>query len=210
MPDRTTARLGLLLAPLLLLGSCDIAPKQSESQMFNADTETFIEKVSNENPKIANLFASAHGYAVFPVVGQGGLLIAGGFGRGAVYEDGSLIGYARVGEHSIGAVLGGEKWSLLIFFQNEAALSEFTAGKFAWDAKANAVAGTAGASDSTNYSDGVIVTRIDPAGLMGNVSAGFSNYQYLSVADAEKLWKKEAADREKTKEIEKANAESSP
>ena len=116
-------RSSFLLLPLVLASACQIAPKQEDATKFDSDTAAFVTKVSEKNTKLANLFDTAYGYAVFPVVGEGGLLLAGGFGRGAVYEDGQLIGYARVDQHSIGAVLGGEKWSLLIFFKNGSQLT---------------------------------------------------------------------------------------
>ena len=81
-------------------------------------------------------------------------------------------------------MLGGEKWTLLIFFQNESTLEEFEKGKFAWNAKADAVAADAGANTSTNYRNGVLLVRVDPTGLMGNASAGFSNYKYVPLDEA--------------------------
>lgn len=187
MPRRTRTILGTLMLPVLLT-ACAVAPDRQDAAEFNATTATLMERLTAENPTIAAYAANAYGYAIFPVVGEGGLLIATGWGRGAVYEEGSLIGYARVSEHSIGAVAGGEKWTLLIFFQNAAALDEFKAGKFAFDAKANAVAGEDGAAVGTDYSNGVAVVRVDPAGLMGNASAGFSSYTYLSVDEARAKW----------------------
>ena len=133
---------------------------------------------------LANLFESAAGYAIFPVVGEGGLLIATGWGRGEVFEKGELIGYASVSEHSIGAVVGGEKWTLLIFFETNETLEEFEQGKFIWNAKADAVVGGVGANTDTKYKDGVLLLHVDPAGLMGNASAGFSNYKFVSLTDA--------------------------
>lgn len=174
----------LLLAPVILVSACNTAPKKADAASFNAETAALVNTLSEQNPQLANLFASAAGFAIFPVVGEGGLLIASGWGRGAVYEGGSLIGYASTSEHSIGAVAGGEKWTLVIFFQTEATLRQFEEGKFAWDAKANAVAGTAGGNVNTDYTDGVLLVRVDPAGLMGNASAGFSSYKYVSLADA--------------------------
>ncbi|MDG2032278.1 MAG: hypothetical protein P8J45_14870 [Phycisphaerales bacterium] len=180
-----------ILATALALPACQVAPAQKDASTFNDDTEQLIQSIASKNPKIATFVDDAYGYTIFPVVGEGGLLFAGGWGRGAVYEDGTLVGYARVDEHSIGAVAGGEKWTLLIFFKDKAAFDNFKAGKFAWDAKANVVAGTAGTDISTDYSNGVILFRVDPTGAMGNASAGFSSYSYLSLEDARKEWKKD-------------------
>ena len=91
----------LVLLPIALACSCQVAPKEEDASKFNSDTAELVESLSSKNPKLAQLFDSAAGYAVFPVVGEGGLLIASGWGRGAVYEDGDLIGYASTSEHSI-------------------------------------------------------------------------------------------------------------
>ena len=180
-----------ILATALSLPACQVAPTQKDASTFDDNTEQLIQSIASKNPKIATYVDDAYGYTIFPVVGEGGLLFAGGWGRGAVYEDGTLVGYARVDEHSIGAVAGGEKWTLLIFFKDKAAFDNFKAGKFAWDAKANVVAGTAGTAIGTDYSNGVKLIRVDPTGVMGNASAGFSSYTYLSLQDARKAWQKD-------------------
>lgn len=184
MPSTIMKFAVLVCLSLVLPSACQTAPKEKDAATFNAETATLVERLSSDNARLADLFDTAAGYAVFPVVGEGGLLIASGWGRGAVYEKGELIGYASVHEHSIGAVLGGEKWTLVIFFQTKETLDEFEKGKFAWNAKADAVAGDSGANTNTKYTDGVLLLHIDPAGLMGNASAGFSNYKFVSVEDA--------------------------
>ena len=181
----------IVLLALMTLPACQVAPSQKDASDFNDTTTQLVEKISSQNSQIAEYVDNAYGYAIFPVVGEGGLLFAGGWGRGAVYEGGSLVGYARVDEHSIGAVAGGEKWTLFIFFKDSAAFANFQAGKFAWDAKANFVAGVDGTAVSTDYSNGVKLIRVDPTGVMGNASAGFSSYTYLSLQDARKAWQKD-------------------
>jgi lipid-binding SYLF domain-containing protein len=178
----------MLLGFALICGGCQVAPSSQDATGFNDQTVALVRKLCAENEKIDSLVNTAHGYAIFPVVGEGGLLFAGGWGRGAVYEEGTLVGYARVDEHSIGAVAGGEKWTLLIFFKDATSLDAFEKGTFAWDAKANVVAGETGTSIGTDYSNGVLLMRVDPAGAMGNASAGFSNYSFLSLDEARKQW----------------------
>ncbi len=178
-----------ILATALALPACQVAPAQKDATTFNDDTQQLIQSIASKNPKIATYVDDAYGYTIFPVVGEGGLLFAGGWGRGAVYQDGTLVGYARVDEHSIGAVAGGEKWTLLIFFKDKPAFDNFKAGKFAWDAKANVVAGTEGTAIGTDYSNGVILFRLAPSGAMEYASAGFSSHTYLSLAYTRKEWK---------------------
>lgn len=91
-------------------------------------------------------FRSAHGYAVFPTIGKGGVGVGGAYGKGRVYQKGRVIGDVTMTQLSIGFQLGGQGFSQIVFFENEAALKAFTAGDYEFGAEASAVAITAGAS----------------------------------------------------------------
>ena len=175
---------------ILAISGCNIAPKQADAESFDQKSEDLVEKLSQKNPDLASMFQDANGYAVFPSVGQGGFIISSGWGHGAVYQDQRRIGYALMSQHSIGALVGGDKWSLLVFFNSEGALKQFQEGKLAGNATANYTLGDAGNNAGTNYAKDVVVKRVDPAGAMINASVGFSNFKYESNAQAAASWKK--------------------
>ena len=172
----------------MAIGGCDIAPKADDANAFNRSTESIVTKLSTENSHLSQLFENAYAYAVFPNVGMGGFVIAHGFGNGAVYVDGALTGYASVSEHAIGAIVGGDKWSLLLFFKDEDALKNLKDGTLQAEATANFAAGDTGGNSQTEYSDGFMAIKVDPEGLMGDASVGLSNFKYLSLADARAKW----------------------
>ena len=89
-------------------------------------------------------FASAYGYAVFPLIGKGGAGIGAAGGKGRVYEGGKLTGESIMGQISVGFQLGGQAYSEVIFFKDKRAYDEFTGGSFEFGADASAVAITAG------------------------------------------------------------------
>jgi len=91
-------------------------------------------------------FAKSYGYAVFPTVGKGGLVIGGAHGDGNVYAGGRLIGKTTMNQLSVGAQAGGQAYSEIIFFKDKAALDTFTSGNFEFGAGVSAVAITAAAS----------------------------------------------------------------
>jgi lipid-binding SYLF domain-containing protein len=91
-------------------------------------------------------FAHAHGYAVFPTIGKGGVGVGGAYGKGRVYEKGRYIGDTSMTQLSIGFQLGAQGFSQIVFFENEQALKTFTQGEYEFGAEASAVAITAGAS----------------------------------------------------------------
>jgi lipid-binding SYLF domain-containing protein len=94
----------------------------------------------------ANFFASSYGYAVFPTIGKGGLVVGAAHGSGRVYKQGKLIGNTSMTQVSVGFQAGGQAYSQIIFFQDKRAMDEFTSGDFEFSADASAVAITAAAS----------------------------------------------------------------
>ena len=141
---------------------------------------------------------SAYGYAVFPTIGKVGVGIGGAHGKGRVYRQGKYIGDASMTQISIGAQLGGEAFSEMIFFEDERALNEFTSGNFEFEAKASATAitanasataGTAGASgaasggrnDATTmgkYNKGIATFTVTKGGLMYEAAIGGQKFSF--------------------------------
>lgn len=106
-----------------------------------ADTITIFKKSGAVQP----FFKNSYGYAVFPTVGKGGLVIGGAYGSGQVYRQGEVTGIAKLVKASIGFQAGGQAFSQMIFFEDKRAYDEFTSGNFAFAAGVSAVAITAGA-----------------------------------------------------------------
>jgi lipid-binding SYLF domain-containing protein len=94
-------------------------------------------------------FGKSYGYAVFPTIGKGGVVVGGAYGKGRVYEKGKYVGDTSVTQVTAGFQLGGEAYSQIIFFENPQAFKEFTSENFEFGAQAQAVAITAGASAAT-------------------------------------------------------------
>jgi hypothetical protein len=105
-----------------------------------ADTVAVFKKSEAVQP----FFENAYGYAVFPTIGKGGIGLGGAFGKGAVYQNGKLTGFASLVKVTIGFQLGGQAFSEIIFFEDKRAYDDFTSGNFEFDASASAVAITAG------------------------------------------------------------------
>jgi lipid-binding SYLF domain-containing protein len=94
-------------------------------------------------------FGKSYGYAVFPTIGKGGMIVGGAYGKGRVYEKGRYVGDTSMTQLTAGFQLGGEAYSQIIFFEDQRAFKEFTSGNFEFGAQAQAVAITAGASAAT-------------------------------------------------------------
>jgi lipid-binding SYLF domain-containing protein len=106
------------------------------------DTVQLFKNAGDSN----KFFASSYGYAVFPTVGKGGLVVGGAHGRGRVFVGGKYVGDTTMTQISVGFQGGGQAFSQIIFLQDKRAFDEFTRGNFEFDAQASAVAITAGVS----------------------------------------------------------------
>lgn len=143
------------------------------SQSVRADEYADTIKVFENAGESGSYFSKSFGYAVFPTIGKGGIGVGGAYGTGKVYKQGKVIGTTDMAQLTIGFQLGGQAFSQIIFFENEAALNNFISGNFEFSADASAVAITAGASAGANTGGGT------SAGISGGkndadtASAGF-------------------------------------
>jgi lipid-binding SYLF domain-containing protein len=99
-----------------------------------------------QSPVAREFFATAYGYAVFPTIGKGGMVVGGAGGKGRVYQRGRVTGESTMVQASVGAQLGGQAYSQVVFFKDKSAYDEFTTTGFEFGADASAVAITLGAA----------------------------------------------------------------
>jgi lipid-binding SYLF domain-containing protein len=155
-------------------------------------------KVFKDAGESGAFFQKAYGYAVFPTIGKGGLVVGAAHGKGRVYAGGKHVGDTSMTQVTIGAQLGGQAYSQIIFFEDKRAFNEFTSGNFEFGAQATAVAITAGASATATttgrsagastgrkdaktvgaYTKGMAVFTIAKGGLMYEASIGGQKFSY--------------------------------
>jgi lipid-binding SYLF domain-containing protein len=177
-----TAGFRALGAVLCLLLPASGRPASAPSGRDESDVAAVIAKFKEKDPGLANTFASAAGYAVFPTVGKGGIGIGGARGKGYVYEGGGLIGRSTLTQVTIGIQLGGQAYSEVVFFKDRAALENFKLGHLKLDAQASAVALTARASGDLAYRDGVAIVTMAKGGLMYEASVGGQKFSFKPIS----------------------------
>ncbi len=177
--------LAVLLAAAFEFG-CSTAPQgQTALDTLNEQCVGTIAMFKGTDPSIEDtFFQTAYGYAVFPSVTKAGLIVGGAHGRGQVYEKGKPVGYASVTQGTIGAQIGGQDFAEIIFFEDQASLANFKTGQFALAAQVSAVAASAGAAASADYSRGVAVFTTTLGGLMVEASVGGQSFDYESKQEA--------------------------
>lgn len=162
----------LAVAAVLVASSVSVSAQELD------EIDEAIATLRDADPAIASYFAKSAGYAVFPSVGKGGLGIGGARGSGLVFRSGAVIGKVRLTQISIGFQVGGQKFIEAIFFETDAALDDFTAGNFEFNAQVSAVALTAGASADAGYDNHIAVFTVALGGLMYEAAVGGQKFDF--------------------------------
>lgn len=175
---RTTYMLPLLVVAMMI--GCSSTKPESEAKQENLVNEAnnTLEELKTADPSLDDFMDKAYGYAVFPSVGKGGLIVGGAHGRGVVYEQGAAVGYAQLTQATVGAQAGGQSFDEVIVFENKSALDRFRSSNFEFSANASAVALKSGAAATARYQDGVAIFTKPEGGLMFEASVGGQKFQY--------------------------------
>ena len=118
-------------------------------------------------------------------IGKGGFGIGGAYGKGTLYENGILVGDAKMTQVSVGFQWGGQSYSELIVFENKKALELFKSSRLELAAQASAIAVTAGVSADVPYTNGVAVYTLPKAGLMYEATVGGQKFKYFPENESE-------------------------
>ncbi len=202
---RGMKRMFLFSLSLMLLIGASNAAIAAEADEYSKTVKLF-----KTDETVQTFAKNAYGYAVFPTIGKGGLVVGGSYGKGKVYRKGKVTGTSSMVEFSLGVQAGGQAISEIIFFEDQKAYDEFTKGDFAFDAEASSIAigasagvrsGSQGASASAGagqdvvqaaeakYRNGMAVFVRQKGGLMVDASIGGQKFSFTPI---KKQQKKEA------------------
>src|SRR5438105_10316518 len=156
--------------------------EQSVLKELNSEVRATLRRLNAEDPGLGQLLKDAYGYAVFPSVGKAAAVIGGAFGKGEVFEQGNLIGYAGVAQLTIGVQLGGDTFTEVIVFENQQALARLKRGKLAFAANASAVLVRAGPASTRNHESGVKVFVYSEGGMMLEAAIGGQRFFFKPAA----------------------------
>lgn len=133
------------------------------------DTVTLFKQ---KDSTIGQLFSTSAGYVVLPTVGKGGLIVGGAHGAGEAFEGGGYVGRVNLSEVSIGAQVGGQSYSQVVFFETPAAFKKLKENTFAFAAEVSAIGVDQGVAKNAKFKDGVATFVIPKQGLMAAAAVG--------------------------------------
>src|SRR5215831_12535912 len=163
-----------------LLVACSTAPSTKEGRdelLQNAMAER--QAWNTLDPGMEAFAKKAYGFAFFPEVTKGGLVIGGAYGRGVVYEQGQHIGYADLTQGSFGLQAGGQTYNELIVLEDKAAMDRFKQSAFELGANTSVVIAQTGAAQSARFVNGVVVFVRPTAGAMAEAALAGQQITYV-------------------------------
>ncbi len=166
------AGIAAFLAAPMAVHAADATVKEAEQ------ARTEIRKADAGQQKFLD---HAAGYAVFPDVAKGGLVVGGAGGTGIVFEKGKAVGRTSLSQVTVGAQIGGQAYSEIIYFETAEALESFKKGEWTMAAQVSAVALKSGASANADYKDGVAVFTLTKGGVMAEASVGGQKFTYDAI-----------------------------
>lgn len=168
--------LSLLLLSVVINSADAFEPDTSNA--LELEVQGAIINIKQKDPTIQIFFDNSAGYAIYPSIGKGGLIVGGSYGTGLVIANEQVDGYTTTTQISVGAQIGAQKYALYVFFKDQVALEHFKRENFEFSAQASAVAVTEGTAVKTPFDAGVAVFTITDGGLMAEATIGGQRFTY--------------------------------
>jgi len=159
-----------------------LAKAEGKQQTLKLECDAALSDLRQSDPTIDDFLKRSAGYAVFPSVAKGGLIVGGANGKGILYEQGRPVGYVDLTQASVGFLAGGQRFRELVVLATPDALQQFRSGQYSLGADVNAVALKTGAGAGAQFKNGVAVFVKPVAGAMIDVSAAGQKFTVAPLA----------------------------
>ncbi len=158
-------------------------PAAARADATEKEAKDAVTVLKKADPGLEKFFGHSAGYAVFPSVGKGGLVVGGAGGSGIVFEHGKAVGRTSLSQVTIGAQIGGQAYYEIIFFETAETLAAFKKGEWTMAAQVSAVVLSSGASADAKYKEGVAVFTLSKGGAMAEASVGGQKFSFEPMSD---------------------------
>ena len=162
------------LASTPLIAACGNGIGGNGAGRIDARTDTTLDYLYSNYPNTTDIADKASGMLVMPLITEGGLIVGGGYGRGALRINGSTVDYYSATKGSVGLQIGAQQFAHVLFFMTEDALSQFRRSS-GWAAGADIEyvfkdRGENLRAETTTSATPVVAVVFGQAGLLAGVS----------------------------------------
>lgn len=162
------------LAGASLTAACGNGVGSSGSQKIDARVDTTLNYLYTNYPNTRDLAAKSTGILIMPLITEGGFIVGGGYGRGALRINNSTVDYYSATKGSFGLQIGAQQFAHVMFFMTDDALRRFRrASGWAVGADVKYVVQDQGGNiraDTTTAVSPVVAVIFGQAGLMAGAS----------------------------------------
>lgn len=174
---RFNARVTIAALAFLVAAAGGMAHAATDAQLVS-DAQRTLATYKQTDPSLKTFAEGSAGYVVFPSVIKAGVGVGGAHGDGVLFERGVPVGRASLTQVSVGAQLGGQEYSEVIFFETPQAVAQFKRNQFTFAAQASAVALKSGAAANAKFKDNVAVFTAAKGGMMFEASLGGQRFKF--------------------------------
>lgn len=167
-------------AAALLLNACSSGPSGRQALVSNVDARALevqsrsaLTRLYQTNPGAKHLASQAEGILVFPSIKKGGLVVAGAWGDGTLYQKGKEAGYFRSLAASYGLQAGLQEFGYALFLMDDKAVRNLNRSG-GWEVGSSPSLtvidkGVAGSLSTTTVDRGTHAVFFDQKGLMAGL-----------------------------------------
>jgi len=163
-----------LLTVITLATLVSAQADEAENEKLAKDVQTALSNLKSKDSTFEK---------IFPRIAKGGFIVGGAGGAGEAYEGGKLVGHAKLSQGTIGAQIGGQVFTEVILFENEAAMNRFKKSVWEMNAQVSAVAAAEGVSQNAKFSGGVAIIILPVGGLMAEASVGGQKIEFIPLVE---------------------------
>lgn len=159
------------------------AAEAKSAQEIEVGVAETLDQLFRLRPEFRTIYDRAYGVLVIPEILEGGFIVSGSYGEGALVVNGLIDSYWSYGSAAVGFQAGAQRMRLCLFFMTQRALAEFKSSDgFELGAEAEATVIEAGAEasiDTTVERSAIIPVAFGREGLMGGVSIQGGRYERI-------------------------------
>jgi lipid-binding SYLF domain-containing protein len=180
---RASVKIFFVVCIALIIGSFPVfsyaATAGEIDASVNASLDRFVKEVKGAN----EFLKAAKGVLIIPKVIQGGFIVGGEYGEGALRIGAKTVAYYNIVAGSFGLQIGGQEKDIILVFMDGAALKKFRASS-GWKAGVDGTVaminvGAEGSIDTTKIKDPIVGFVFGQKGLMAGATIEGSKFTKL-------------------------------
>jgi lipid-binding SYLF domain-containing protein len=176
----------VLTLGLLLTGQASAAFTAADAAELDKEATAAVARFQSETSGSEALLDHAKAILVCPKITKGGFIIGVEGGKCVLRVGGKTVDYYANRAGKFGFLAGIQWYSLILVFNDQAALDKFRTGEREWEAGVDASVavakvGASGTLDTTNIKEAIVAYTFGEKGLMADVSLEGAVFKKLEV-----------------------------